>query len=217
MRAPMSPPRPAGLPRPGRPAASRRAASTGRAALAIALALAALPASAGDGDAMTRDLVRLHASATRRDFVCWLPAAAMASLMPDSPPEQLRMFTRMMTGYEMFMVARMRVDAAGGMAPLEDGTVGDHVRLRLADGRVLEPEREQDLPPVLRRIAAAFRPIFGKRKDFGPGMHAVVFRFDSAADEPRIDAPRPSTFALLVDDEPVAWRLPLAGVAPSSE
>jgi hypothetical protein len=210
MRAPLPP-------RPGRPAPTRRGASTWRAAVAVALALAALPAGAIDGDAMTRDLVRLHGSATRRDFVCWLPTAAMATLMPDSTPEQLRMFTRMMTGYEMFMVARMRVDAAGGMAPLDDGTANDHVRLRLADGRVLEPEREQDLPPVLRRIANAFRPIFGKRKDFGPGMHAVVFRFDSAADEPRVDAPRPTTFALLVDDEPVVWQLPLAGVAPSSD
>ena len=187
-----------------------------RAAVPVALALAAVQAGAADTDEMTRDLMRLHSSPTQRDFVYWLPAAAMPTLMPDSDAAELKMITGMLGGYELFMVARMRVDAQGHATPLDDGMANDHVRLRLADGRVLEPERDQDLPPVLLRIANAFRPLFDKRGDFGRGLHAAVFRLDNASERPRIDAPQASTLTLLVDDVPVVWHLPLAGAGPAA-
>ena len=187
-----------------------------RAFLGGLLAFAAAHAFAIDADDLSRDLTRLYGSATQRDFVYWLPAEAIATLMPEADPSQRALVAKMLTGYELFMVSRVRIDAAGQPATLESGLPNDHVRLRLADGRVLLPENDEDLPPVVRRIAIAFRPLFERRPEFGKAMHVALFRIDPASDAPRNDSPKASTLTLLVDDVPMVWHLPLAGaVAPS--
>ena len=194
---------------------ARGTGSRVRGALAAAgLALASAQALAVDSDDMSRDLIRLHSSATQRDFVYWLPAQAIGTLMSDASSSERDMLGKMLTGYELFMVSRVRIDAAGQPVPLESGLPNDHVRLRLADGRVLLPEQDDDLPPVVRRIAIAFRPLFERQPGFGKGMHAVLFRLDDAANAPRIDSPKASTLTLLVDDVPIVWHLPLAGAVP---
>ena len=181
---------------------------------ATAVALASAQALAVDADDMSRELTRLHGSATQRDFVYWLPAEAIGTLMSDASPSERDMLAKMLTGYELFMVARVRLDAAGQAVPLDNGLPNDDVRLRLADGRVLLPEQDDDLPPVVRRIAIAFRPLFERQPGFGKAMHAVLFRLDDAANAPRIDSPKASTLTLLVDDVPMVWHLPLAGAVP---
>ena len=187
-----------------------------RVVVPVALALASLQAGAVDADDMSRELTRLHSSAAQRDFVYWLPAQAIATLMPEANPSERDMIAKMLTGYELFMVARVRIDAAGQAVPLASGLPNDHVRLRLADGHVVLPEQDDDLPPVVRRIAIAFRPLFERQPGFGKAMHAVLFRLDDAANAPRIDSPKASTLTLLVDDVPLVWHLPLAGAVPPS-
>ena len=180
------------------------------------LALATMHAFALDADDLSRDLTRLYSSPTQRDFVYWLPAEAISTLMPEADPSQRALIAKMLTGYELFMVARVRIDASGQPAALESGLPNDHVRLRLADGRMLLPEEDEDLPPVVRRIAIAFRPLFERRPEFGKAMHAVLFRLDDTSNVPHIDSPKAATLTLLVDDVPMIWHLPLAGAVPPS-
>lgn len=195
----------------------RRLLAALRAAAPLALALLAPHAVATDGDALVRDLIRTHFTAQVRDIALWIPSAALVALSPDDSEANHQGVVKMLAGYQVFFIARQRRDAAGDMKATPFADPAGHAQLRLPDGRVLAATPERDLPPHVLKFANACKPLFEQRaSDFGKALQVVVFKFATPADEPRIDATRSTALALLIDDTPMVWHLPLAGAGPSA-
>lgn len=182
-----------------------------------ALALAATQAQAVNGDDLARDLMRLHSSADTRDFGYWLPAAAFGALNPAATPADNAEVVSKLKGYELFLFARQHTDAQGAGTAFDYGpNPQDHVRLKLADGRVLQAEREADLPPTVVVLATAVKSTFANRGEIGRAMRFAAFKIPASEEEPRIDSAKASTVTLLLDGIPLVWHLPLAGAGPSA-
>lgn len=184
---------------------------------AAAIALGATQAHAIDGDELARDLMRLHSSTDTRDFGYWLPAAAFGALNPNGTPADNAAIIVQLKGYELFLFARQHTDETGTGTAFDYGpNPQDHVRLKLADGRVLQAEREADLPPPVVVLANAVKSTFAKRGEIGRAMRFAAFKIPASEQQPRIDSTKPSMVTLLLDGIPLVWHLPLAGAGPSA-
>lgn len=182
-----------------------------RIAIAVALATPCVGAQATDSGELTRDLLRVHNSATGHEMAFWVPAGAMPIISPDLPPSAARAIDAALAGYQIFLVARMATPGPGA-APVDVAT--GLVRLRLADGRTLEEVPSAQLPPTLLKVAHIVRD---KMAQDGRASKLSVIVFNPGVASPlRIDGGAPSILTLLVNDVPLTWHLPLAGAGPAS-
>lgn len=194
--------------------------------LALALALLAAPALAGQAPAvlppaqvevgeLIRDLQRTHAPGDSMELVWWMPKEYMEVSMAQSgsvDPKTAKEFTDLFAKYTVVAVVRGRIGALGVDGYESEADLRAKLRIEDATGKAHAPIAADKVDRKLSLLISILRPMF-KQLIGEMGENVQVFVFPGQVAGRRLAEPLSTgQFLIMLGDTTHRFRLPLGSL-----